>query len=478
MNTPKYSPERDFLDAMSVLVQKAIDVSTKIYGCVVVSTDTAQKIASVKINGKVNDVQYYGTVPTTGSVYRVFVPQNDMSRAFIITGESNGGGGGTGAVNSVNGKTGDVVLTANDVGALPSTTVIPTKTSQLTNDSDYITASDVPKQAMVVTVTGSKADKTFDEIDAAYKAGCVIQAKGATSGIVYDLVAIVEASKILYFASINGYTTVQRLACVNDSWRSGLEYLVDASRTVNGKSLATNITLTASDVGALPNTTEIPIKTSDLTNDSGFITEIPIATSATIGGVKPITKTSTMTQSVGVDASGRLYTNPSEGGTGIEFFDVVVETPSGGISSPKETTADKTFAEAWRAYQQGKMIRVFVDAYVLSLVYQDGGESMYFSATYSIPYNTDNIYSVGVTCDSDDVWTVEMWNQKISSASSTTPKAAGVAATGTSEAYARGDHVHPKELPTVSASDNGKFLRVVSGAWSAQSISNANGSSF
>lgn len=95
MNTPKYSPERDFLDAMSVLVQKAIDVSTKIYGCVVVSVDTAQKIASVKINGKVNDAQYYGTAPTIGNVYRVFVPQNDMSRAFIITGESNGGGGGS-----------------------------------------------------------------------------------------------------------------------------------------------------------------------------------------------------------------------------------------------------------------------------------------------------------------------------------------------------------------------------------------------
>ena len=35
-----------------------------------------------------------------------------------------------------------------------------------------------------------------------------------------------------------------------------------------------------------------------------------------------------------------------------------------------------------------------------------------------------------------------------------------------------------KELPAVHASDNGKFLRVVSGAWSAASIPNANGGSF
>lgn len=35
-----------------------------------------------------------------------------------------------------------------------------------------------------------------------------------------------------------------------------------------------------------------------------------------------------------------------------------------------------------------------------------------------------------------------------------------------------------KELPTVTATDNGKFLRVVSGAWAAAEIPNANGGSF
>ena len=34
------------------------------------------------------------------------------------------------------------------------------------------------------------------------------------------------------------------------------------------------------------------------------------------------------------------------------------------------------------------------------------------------------------------------------------------------------------ELPAVTASDNGKFLRVVSGAWAAVEIANANGGSF
>lgn len=42
-------------------------------------------------------------------------------------------------VQSVNGKTGAVVLDATSVGALPDTTIIPSKTSELDNDSGFIT---------------------------------------------------------------------------------------------------------------------------------------------------------------------------------------------------------------------------------------------------------------------------------------------------------------------------------------------------
>ena len=42
-------------------------------------------------------------------------------------------------VNSVNGKTGVVNLSASDVEALPSNTPIPSKTSDLQNDSGFIT---------------------------------------------------------------------------------------------------------------------------------------------------------------------------------------------------------------------------------------------------------------------------------------------------------------------------------------------------
>nr|DAP59429.1 MAG TPA: hypothetical protein [Caudoviricetes sp.] len=35
-----------------------------------------------------------------------------------------------------------------------------------------------------------------------------------------------------------------------------------------------------------------------------------------------------------------------------------------------------------------------------------------------------------------------------------------------------------KELPAVTASDNGKFLRVENGAWTAETVSDAEGVSF
>lgn len=38
--------------------------------------------------------------------------------------------------------------------------------------------------------------------------------------------------------------------------------------------------------------------------------------------------------------------------------------------------------------------------------------------------------------------------------------------------------VEIRELPSVAPSDNGKFLRVVNGAWAASEISDANGVSF
>ena len=47
---------------------------------------------------------------------------------------------------------------------------------------------------------------------------------------------------------------------------------VPTTRKINGKALSADITLSATDVNALPSSTTIPSKTSQLTNDSNFVT--------------------------------------------------------------------------------------------------------------------------------------------------------------------------------------------------------------
>lgn len=135
----------EILDAIEIMVKQVVeDNTTKIYTGVCKSISTSTCVLT--INGKDNTVKYYGGTPTVGTVYQVFIPFGNMSVAFIIV-PGSGGGTVTG-VTSVNGKTGTVVLNANDVGALPDTTSIPSKTSDLTNDSGYITSSDIPVKSV------------------------------------------------------------------------------------------------------------------------------------------------------------------------------------------------------------------------------------------------------------------------------------------------------------------------------------------
>ena len=118
----------DFLDAMEYLIQKYQKECTAIYSGTVQSV--SDKSCSMNVNGNVyNKIAYYGIAPIVGNSYRVFVPFNNMSLAFIIVPSTTTSGSSD--VSSINGKTGDV-------GDLSNTTVIPSKTSQLDNDSGFI----------------------------------------------------------------------------------------------------------------------------------------------------------------------------------------------------------------------------------------------------------------------------------------------------------------------------------------------------
>ena len=66
---------------------------------------------------------------------------------------------------------------------------------------------------------------------------------------------------------------------------------------------------------------------------------LPIATETTLGGVKPVTKTDTMTQAVGVDEAGALWTAEGGGGGGKTWeliADITIEELVNGITITKD----------------------------------------------------------------------------------------------------------------------------------------------
>lgn len=147
--------------------------------------------------------------------------------------------------------------TASEVGALPSTTSIPSKTSDLTNDSGFITASNIPTEIFVAEYGVT----TYSDIYAAYQAGKMIfcidhDYFSVGQPIVYHFVTIVSNS--IYFCCTSEDSTYSVQCNSSTGWSGDTNFTAaPITRTINGHSLYTNVVLDASDVGALPDTTQI-----------------------------------------------------------------------------------------------------------------------------------------------------------------------------------------------------------------------------
>lgn len=91
-------------------------------------------------------------------------------------------------VQSVNGKTGAVVLGASDVGALPADTAIPSKTSDLTNDSGFVNAAGAASAAPVQSVNGQTGAVSLTIPSTAADVGAIAAPASPTSGafLVWD----------------------------------------------------------------------------------------------------------------------------------------------------------------------------------------------------------------------------------------------------------------------------------------------------
>ena len=309
----------EILDAIQILIGRALESTTKIYNATCKGL-VSGNVALMRVNGVDTRVVFYGDTPDVNKQYRVFVPEGNMSNAFMITGGGTGSSKPTvvdynalvgkpsingttvqgnqtskdlklygdgnqppypvtsvngqtgdvtieaGGVTSVNGKSGDVTLTASDVGALPSTTKIPSATSDLTNDSGYITAAGAPVQSVdgqtgeVVTNAVKTTAQTLTDAQKAQARTNIGAGTSSFSGVYDDLI---------------GKPPIPS----------------KTSELDNDSGFITNAALTP-----YAKTADVPTKTSQLNNDSGFVDAAGASAAAPVQSVNAKTGSVVLTQ--------------------------------------------------------------------------------------------------------------------------------------------------------------------------------------
>ena len=120
---------------------------------------------------------------------------------------------------------------------------VPTKTSDLSNDSGYIT-----NEALDGYATKAELPTKVSQLE--------------------------NDSKFINESALDGYAKTADIPTKTSQLNNDSGFITEANipvKSVNGKT--GDVTLDAKSVGALPDTTVVPSKTSELDNDSGFITD-------------------------------------------------------------------------------------------------------------------------------------------------------------------------------------------------------------
>ena len=279
------------------------------------------------------DCQEGDTVQVTGNDNKMYFCVNGSATTFANKFREYTAGaatsvpwsGVTGRPNVENGAQKNVQsdwnATSGDAFILNKPT-IPTKTSQLANDSGYLTehqsldnyytkeqtnssitaamdAIAVPQtydigwlMNLISSSGGSDVTLTaeqFNEVKAAYDAGKIFVTH---SNVYSSIISIYEGTTAIGLITLSGSDIVTMLAIIS---RNGIynASLFDnrfiTQYDLNGYAKSSDIPTKTSQLtndSGFANASDVPTKTSQLTNDSNFLTEIPIASGAKVGGIK------------------------------------------------------------------------------------------------------------------------------------------------------------------------------------------------
>lgn len=183
--------------------------------------------------------------------------------------------------------------TAQEVGALPATTAIPS------------TAADVNAEPSGAVSQHNVSDAAHSDIrlliqGLSERLSAVADSDDATLDQLSEIVAYIKSNKILIDAITTSKVNVADI--VDNLTTNVANKPLSAAQGVALKALIDALT------DAMPEAYNLPI-----------------ASPTVLGGVKPVAKTDAMTQSVGVDAAGALFTAPGSGGGSSGGLEKIVE---------------------------------------------------------------------------------------------------------------------------------------------------------
>ena len=139
----------------------------------------------------------------------------------------------------------------------------------------------------------------------------VTDASSAASGDMLKEVYDTENKSTDIFKYIDTHTnnnTIHVTADERNAWNAKLDSFTETDPTVpDWAKQATKPSYTASEVGALPSSTVIPTKVSQLTNDSGFITGYTETDPTVPAWAKAASKPSYTANEVGASPSGHTH---------------------------------------------------------------------------------------------------------------------------------------------------------------------------
>lgn len=335
---------------------------------------------------------------------------------------------------------------------------------QITND-DFAVVTDAPDYALasdLVTETTNRENADNDlqrQIDAITASSDVTDIVGTYAELqAYDTTSLPNNSiiKVLKDESRDDETTYYRwvITAGVGAWvligEEGPYYtkseadnkFVPQTRTVNNKALSSNISLTATDVGALPSSTFIPTDTNDLTNGAGYITSSALSGYATeqwvgnqgyLTGITSLMVTTALgytpydssnpngyTSNVGTVTSVNSISPDVNGNVVIPNFTGTDGTNNGAAGLvPAPTTSDYSYvlkgSGSWGQVDYYELtsrptIPTSADYWTISTDQTSSGKKM---INYTQSSAQDNGFRVIATSDSSSVGTIGAWTARV-----------------------------------------------------------------